>query len=483
MDMTDFERHLVVVEHGSRQEEAGDQMLQATVVPEGEAPPTKTTNLRLTDTGGAERFLQRYGNDVRYCYPLKRWFLFDGQRWAPDNMGAIFRLAKRVGDILVEEAEVAEDPKAKWALLKFAESRCQSIAGHRAFIALAQSEVPVLSNDMDQDPFLLTVLNGTINLLQTGELRPHNRNDMISKLAPVRYDPQAWCPLWKLFLDRIFDGNSPLIEYLQRVVGYSLTGDTREKGLFILHGNGDNGKTTFLNAIQSLLGINEYATSTSPATFLATKYARIPNDVAALRGARFVAAVEVDSGQHLAEALIKQLTGGDIISSRFMRSEFFNQKPAFKIFIACNHRPEIRGRDDGIWGRINLIPFEVQIPGAQQDRQLGDKLKSELPGILNWALEGCLRWQREGLTPPKEVVQATNRYRRKMDPLGGFIDAWCLVGPGYEVMASRLYQAYCSFKGDQEVTQKKFSMLLAERGFAKRHVTEGTRWLGIRLKP
>jgi putative DNA primase/helicase len=272
---------------------------------------------------------------------------------------------------------------------------------------------PVIPEHLDQDPWLFNVENGTIDL-KTGELRPHERGALITKLAPVQYDREAECPTWWKFLMRIFNGNLALIEFLQKAVGYALTGSTREQCLFFLHGLGANGKSTLLEIIHTLLG--DYAHRTSSETFLIKKSGGIPNDVAALRGARLVGAVEVESGRRLAEVLIKEMTGGDRISARFLHAEWFDFKPEFKIFLAANHKPVIRGTDHAIWRRIHLIPFNVQIPKPEQDRDLPEKLKAELPGILNWALEGCQMWQLYGLEPPAEVQAATQDYREEMDP-------------------------------------------------------------------
>jgi putative DNA primase/helicase len=442
--------------------------------------------LRLTDKGAAERMIAQHGPDLRYCYPWKKWLVFDGKRWAPDSTGAVFRCAKNVSPILYAEAAAAKDKEERKALAQFA-IKCESADRQRAFLTSAQSEpdIPVLPEHLDGDPWLLNVLNGTIDL-RTGDLRAHNRADMITKLVPVEYDQGATCPFtWLSFLQTVLAGNAALIKFLQKAIGYALTGSTREQSLFFLYGLGANGKSTLLDIILRLLA--DYGKRTSGETFLVKKGGQIPNDIAALRGARFVAAVEVESGRRLAEVLIKEMTGGDTISARFLHAEFFEFKPEFKIFLAANHKPVIRGTDHAIWRRVHLIPFDVQIPEEQQDKELPAKLQAELPGILNWAIEGCLLWQREGLMPPQEVTEATEGYREEMDPISDFIAECCIVAPGASVKAKELYGAYTEWAEDNKekkpLSLTAFGLTLTDRGFQKGRGSAGV-WFryGIGLK-
>jgi putative DNA primase/helicase len=309
---------------------------------------------------------------------------------------------------------------------------------------------------------------------------------MITKLVPVEYDQGATCPFtWLSFLQTVLAGNAALIKFLQKAIGYALTGSTREQSLFFLYGLGANGKSTLLDIILRLLA--DYGKRTSGETFLVKKGGQIPNDIAALRGARFVAAVEVESGRRLAEVLIKEMTGGDTISARFLHAEFFEFKPEFKIFLAANHKPVIRGTDHAIWRRVHLIPFDVQIPEEQQDKELPAKLQAELPGILNWAIEGCLLWQREGLMPPQEVTEATEGYREEMDPISDFIAECCIVAPGASVKAKELYGAYTEWAEDNKekkpLSLTAFGLTLTDRGFQKGRGSAGV-WFryGIGLK-
>jgi len=350
----------------------------------------------------------------------------------------------------------------------------------RAMIALAESEpgVPVLPDILDADPWLLTVANGTLDL-RSGELLAHDPELFSTKLIEVEYDPAADCPSWLRFLDEILSGDDGTIRFLQRAIGYSLTGDTSERCLFVLYGGGANGKTTFLEVIRATMG--DYALRTPTETLLLKRSGSVPNDVARLRGARFVSASESEEGRRLAESLIKDLTGGDTISARFMRAEWFDFVPECKVWLGTNHKPEIRGTDQAIWDRIRLIPFEVTIPEKKQDKQLADKLKGELPGILAWAVQGCLDWQREGLGVTEKVKAATKAYREEMDILAGFIEDCCIEGADKEALAGDLHQAYKDWGGD--LSQRKFGRALRERGYEKgRHPsTRRITWRGLGL--
>jgi len=264
------------------------------------------------------------------------------------------------------------------------------------------------------------------------------------------------------------DGNKELIGFLQRAVGYSLTGDTSEQVLFILYGTGNNGKTTFLTTIGSLLG--DYALQTPTETLLIKRNTTIPNDIARLKGARLVTAIEAEEGRRLAEALVKQMTGGDRLAARFLHAEWFEFTPAHKIFLGTNHKPVIRGTDLAIWRRIRLVPFSVVIPEEKRDKHFAQKLLPELPGILNWALQGCLTWQREGLKTPREVQEATSAYKAEMDQLAGFLDDCCITRKGQRVRGNELYKAYrewCERNTERAISGTRFGRRLVERGINK----------------
>jgi putative DNA primase/helicase len=309
-------------------------------------------------------------------------------------------------------------------------------------VSLAQSELPVTPKDLDQHPWLLTVRNGTLDL-QTAERREHSRDDLITKLAPVEYDPKATCPRWDAFLNEIFKSDHELVAYVQRVIGYALTGSTKEQCYFILYGTGANGKSTLLETVKAILG--DYAKTTPTETLLLKRGERISNDVARLHGARFVSATEAESNKRLAEALMKQLTGEDAVTARFLHQEFFEFAPAFKMFLAVNHLPVIQSTDPATWRRIHRIPFDVTFLKDKQDKTLREKLLAELPGILAWAVRGCLDWQQHGLNPPGAVVKATAEYKSAMDTLAMFLNECCMADHNAWTATMELYQAYTAW--------------------------------------
>jgi putative DNA primase/helicase len=275
-------------------------------------------------------------------------------------------------------------------------------------------------------------------------------------------------------------GNADLIRYLQRIFGYALTGDTREQCFFILHGVGANGKTTMTTAMANAVG--GYAQHTPTETLLVKRNDTIPNDIARLHGTRLVTAAEADFDRRLAEALVKQMTGGDKMTARFLHGEFFEFTPTFKVFLAVNHKPVVRGTDHAIWRRIRLVPFEVTIPDAEQDKALPEKLESERAGLLRWAVEGCLAWQREGLEPPKAVTEATADYRDEMDAVGAFLDECCTRDPGAETTAARLFERYsewCEEHSEKPMSKIELGARLAEKGFTRGRTKAGRFWRGL----
>ena len=449
------------------------------------ASPTSYAGFPLTDYGNAQRMAARHGNDLRYCRDWKKFLVWDSRRWVVDRTDAVMRLAKETVRAIYAEAASASDADDRKQIANHAK-KSESEMRLKAMIELVKSEpgIGVVPQQLDTDPWLLAVENGVVNL-RTGILRPHDRADLITKIAPVRFDAQATCPTWNAFLERIMSERQPLIAFVQRVVGYTLCGDTSERSLFVLHGVGANGKSTLLDTIRSLLG--DYAARTPVETLLVKHGNSIPNDVARLQGKRYVYASEADEGRRLAEALVKDLTGGDRISARYLYGEFFEFTPEFKLFLATNHKPEIRGTDNGIWDRIKLIPFDVRIPEGERDRNLGAKLRGELSGILNWAVQGCLDMQRDGLIPPVEVRSATEGYRSEMDQIASFIEDCCDEGPHLFVISGHLYETYtnwCDQNRERALTQKAFATQLKARDFVPGKGAQGIRlWEGIGLKP
>jgi len=443
------------------------------------------TRHHASDLGNARRLVSRHGGDIRYCYPWAKWLVWDGRRWKLDDSGEIYRRAKETVAAIYREAAAADDATERKDLAKHA-LRSEAEARINAMVSLAESEpgIPVRPDDLDRNPWLLTVGNGTVNL-QTGQLQAHDRTDLITKLAPVIYDELATCPTWDAFLDRVLASKSDLVDFVQRAIGYSLTGRTVERVAFILHGVGRNGKTTLLETMTATMG--DYGDRTPTETLLAKRDTGIPNDVAALKSLRFAFASEAEEGRRLDEAKVKDLTGGDTISARFMRGEWFSFRPEFKLWLGTNHKPVIRGTDHAIWDRLRLIPFEVRIPEHEQDKNLRDKLLAEAPGILAWAVQGCLSWQRDGLGAPQDVTAATAAYRTEQDVLGSFIADACVEHADARVTAKDLhlaYQQWCDETGERPLTQKAVGQRLAERGFESARMGKArTRtWLGIGLR-
>jgi len=436
-----------------------------------------------TDTGNAERLADRHGANLRYCHPWGKWLVYDGTRWRVDDRGAVVRLAKDTARSIFEEAKEATTDEAakrlgKWASSSLSEGKLKSMIG------LAQSEpgIPVLPEELDVPTDLLNVLNGTIDLL-SGELREHRREDLITKIAPVEYAPEAKAPTWHRTLERVLP-SAALRAFFKKLCGYALTGDVSEQLLAVLYGTGANGKSTILNALLTVLG--DYGMQAAPDLLLAKKGSH-PTELADLFGMRCVASIEVEDGSRLAESLVKQLTGGDRVKARRMRQDFWEFEPTHKVLMACNHKPQVRGTDNAIWRRIKLVPFTETIPAAEQDKALPDKLRAEAAGILAWAVEGCLEWRREGLQAPEEVREATGAYRAEMDVLGAFLRECCELGSEYNVAAKDLYGAYrfwCEDNGERPETQRRFGSRLTERGGFERYrggSDGGHRWRGVQL--
>jgi putative DNA primase/helicase len=455
------------------------------LAPKGSTHPQEIIpGFSLSDLGNARRLVAQHGQDLRYCHLSKKWLVWTGQVWAIDSTGEVIRRAKMTPVQLYQEAAAAGE-KEREAIARFA-LRSEHESRIRGMIALAQSEpdIPITPGQMDANPWLLNCLNGTVDL-QTGKLRAHARADLITRMAPVEFNPVATCPRWEKFLSHIQKSNQDVVSFIQRILGYALTGDCREQCLFLLWGSGANGKSTLLAIISAILG--NYAIQTPTETLLAKQRGEIPNDIARLNGPRFVTALEAAQGRRLAEPLVKQLTGQDTIAARFLFGEYFDFKPQFKLFLGTNHKPIIKDTSHAMWRRIRLIPFPVEIPDDEQDKTLPDALFTEAPGILAWMVRGCLSWQFGGLSVPDEVTAATGGYRAEMDVLGDFISECCIVTPGASAAATDLYKNYTSWADEngekRPFSQKVFGITLAERGFERTRGHGGkTIWQGIGVK-
>ncbi len=393
----------------------------------------------LTDTGNAARFAARNKDRVRFVHG-RGWVIWDETRWQQDATGQIMELAKELARTIHKEAAGINDSAISAAVRKHAKASLQA-PKLKAMLELAQSEpdLAAKSLQLDSHEMLFGVANGVINL-KTGKLQAAERADMLTLHSNVIFDAEAQCPRFLAFIDQVTGGDRQLANYLQRVVGYALTGLTTEQCLFFLYGKGLNGKSTFLNVIKAVVGA-DFAKQTPSETLMARRTSGT-NDIARLQNVRVVIANEVEDGSLLAESLVKQMTGGEAMTAKFHYAEYFEYQPKFKLFIAGNHKPTIRGRDDGIWRRIRLVPFVVTISPAQKDPYLQDKLVAELPGILNWAIKGCLDWQRNGLGEPGVVTDAVSSYREEMDVIGQWLGECCTVAANLESKAGDAYRSY-----------------------------------------
>jgi putative DNA primase/helicase len=440
---------------------------------------------KWTEYGNAERLIDAHGADLRHS-PGLGWMVWDGQRWRRDEDGEAMRRMKRtVRAMWVELSEIDEELwRSFHGFVRSSENERRLIAALR----LAESEPGIATavDAFDADPFLLAVANGTIDL-RTGGLRPHRREDLITKSSSVVYKPGARSELWERFLAKVTDGDPELQGFLQRAAGYSLTGDTGEEKLFFAHGPAATGKSTFLEALKAVLG--EFATTTDFETFLKRKGDRgIPNDIARLAGTRMVVSIEVDEGKQLAAGLVKTLTGGDTVAARFLRREFFEFKPQFKLWLAANDRPQVSATDSGVWRRIVQIPFTVEIPEGERDPELKRRLTTDpeiQSVILAWAVEGCVAWQQEGLAVPDRVKAYTEEYRQENDPLQDFLDQCCRLDPSARTQRGDLkrgYDQWARANFGPALSDRKFAELLKLRGISDGGKRRDQRtWQGIAL--
>jgi putative DNA primase/helicase len=433
--------------------------------PRAEAEDAGLRHFPFTDAGNGERLVKIHGRNIRYCHPTKTWYCWDGRLWTPDSNGRLMDFAKDIARHLYHEAAEIEDsaqraPCAKWA------RQSESTEKRRAAIIAAQSEpgIPVQMSDFDTDPWLLCCLNGVLDL-RTGALQPHRREDYITRMAPVEYDPEARCEEWERFLGETCGGNEEFVRFLQEAVGYSLTGDTREEKLFFVHGAGATGKSTFLEAVKATLG--SYAKVADFDSFVQRREAGgVRDDIAELAGRRFIVSIEVDEGRKLAEGLVKQLTGRDTIRARFLYQGGFEFVPQGKFWLAANSAPRVRDNDAALWRRILRIPFDRVVPEDRRDPTLKARLRDTSvsgPGILAWAVKGCLRWQREGLRVPDLVKVATEEYREEMDPLKDFLADCCVLNENAWVPSADLYKHYEAWTRENRVQFPLDAKGLAER--------------------
>lgn len=451
----------------------------------GSASQQKPKLYTFDDMGNAERFVDLFGENVRYCYTEKKWYFYNTQKWCVDNIGAAERMADRAVKAMNAELKIYaqtdadEGTEMEKAFNKHLQSS-RSNKSKRAMLAEVQHHVPVLPAQLDRYRMKLNTPGGVINL-KTGELSEHKPEYYFTKITSVDYSSTADCPRWLRFLDDIFGGDKDLIRYIQKAIGYSLTGSTAEQCAFFLYGTGKNGKSTFLDVLRDVFG--DYAANIQPETIMVknSSGSAINSDIARLKGARLVTSVEPNEGVRINEGLLKQLTGDDAVTARKLYAEEFEFKPEFKLWMATNHKPIIRGTDTGIWRRIHMIPFTVAIPDEKVDKNLSHKLKAEMTAIFKWCVDGCRLWQEEGLKMPRAVLDSVREYRREMDVISAFINDECVEQSA--VAAKVLYAAYCKWaerNNEYCMSNTKFGIEIGKR-YEKVKLPKGIYYNGISL--
>lgn len=441
-------------------------------------------NRSTDDTGNAQRFLDRYGDIVRYSYNRDRFYIYNGQYWEIDNSGRVRVLIdKTIEDMKNEKIFVPEGMEEEDAYNAFQKhiKNSRNNTAKKRMVDELKHHIPVLPEEFDPNDMLINTQNGYVSL-STGEQSEEDKEKMFSMVTDAELTESQRPEIWMDFLNDIFDHDKEVIEFVQRAVGYSLTGSTREQVMFILHGKGRNGKSLFIETIRSILGT--YTDNIQAKTLMVKRGDTINNDVAKLQGVRLVTSSEPSEGFRFDEGLIKQLTGGDTVTARFLYGEEFNFDPKFKIWVTTNHKPIVRGTDDGIWRRLLLIPFDVQIPEDKVDKDLKYKLLREAPAILNWAIEGCVKWQEDGLKIPERIRDASDGYRKEMDVLEQFVADECIVADGERVGAAELYNVYKEWADETEaykMNRNKFGQKMKEK-FEDKRLNTGIHYMGVNIR-
>jgi putative DNA primase/helicase len=418
----------------------------------------RTEDSRLpafSDEALALRFAELHANDLRFVAAWGRWLSWDGMRWQFDDTLAAYDLVRKIC-----RAAAAECNKGKIAALL---ASAKTVAAVER-LARSDRRLAATVDQWDTDSWSLNTPDGIVDL-PTGKRRPHRAASYMTKITAVAPDAARPTPAWIVFLDRITGGDAELVAFLRRMAGYSLTGVTSEHALFFIYGTGANGKSTFVNAVTAVAG--DYHRTAPIETFTASAVERHPTDLAGLRGARLVTSVETEEGRRWAESKIKALTGGDKIAARFMRQDFFEFTPAFKLVIAGNHKPGLRSVDEAIRRRFHLVPFTVTIPEPERDKNLGDRLRDEWPGILAWMIAGCIDWQERGLDAPPAVTAATAAYLEAEDAIAAWIDDNGTRDPNAWETTKTLFaswKAWADGAGEYAGTLKRFIQNLEARG-------------------
>ncbi|MBF0121351.1 MAG: bifunctional DNA primase/polymerase [Desulfobacterales bacterium] len=443
---------------------------------------TTRKKYNLTEYGNAERLVDKFGDNIRYCPQMKNWLIWDGKRWKMDKLNKITALAKETIREIYIEASAIEDEKDRKTLISHAlQSEKASSLENMIKLATSEPTVVISQEQLNSNPMLLNCVNGTIDL-KTGELKSHNKFDYITKVIPVDYNQSAKCPVFDKFIHQIMNNNLNLIDYLCRIFGYTLTGNMKEQCYFIFFGDGSNGKSTMLNIFRKLLG--GYAKCIDFNT-IAYDGDKTRTDLARLVGSRLVISSEIDFKRAVNETVVNRITGQDALTVRFLYGKDFEYNPEFKLFVSGNHKPNIKGTKHATWRRIKLIPFNVKFEDKEQDKELFSKLSSELAGILAWAVRGCLSWQESGLNPPQEVQDAVKNYREETDTLGKFMSDCCIINFSESIKSSDFYKRYvlwCDENGETITGKKQFTTELIERGYKKIKSSGFEHWHGLSLR-
>jgi putative DNA primase/helicase len=454
-----------------------------------EGPTGEPKAFALTDLGNAHRMRHRHGANLRYCHPFKSWLHFNGAVWPTDQTGLIYRLASDTARAIDDEVSQCGDDDQRKRLRQHA-TRTESERGLKAMVTLLQSleGIPVLPSDLDANPWIINTPSGTVDL-KGGKCSEHRREDLCTRITNAPFDPEADCPTWRAFLARCTGGDETLEAYLQKAVGYSLTGDRSEQVLFFLHGPPAAGKSTFLDVIEWVLGT--YATHTAFNVFLEGIGDKPTHEIARLDGARFVSASETKSGRKWDEGLINSVTGDARITARHLYQEAFDFTPVFTLWLGANDKPRTLDGEGGIWRRLKVIPFTQSIPLEERDGDLLEKLKAEGAGILRWAVEGCLAWQElrsrgvMGLDEPEAVTEQTRGYRQEMDTVEDFIADCCATVREASVTTANLYAAYtawCDEVDRSALSKVALGHRLGAMGFRPGKVNRAKGWHGIGLR-
>lgn len=447
--------------------------------------PSAPPEFALTDLGNAKRLAHQYGTNIRYVQGYGRIY-WTGIQWVRDRTSNWESLARQVFRSIYNEAAEEQDPDRRKAIAKHAK-QSESWRALNAMLKYAETlqGIAIDMADLDNDPWLLNTIGGIVDL-RTGECIPHDPEALLTRVCAADYDPEATCPTWERFVGEVLGGDEELIAFVQRFAGYCLTGDVGEQVIMFCHGLGANGKSTFVETLLSLLGGSDfgYSSAAAPGLLIARHGEQHPTEVADLRGRRLVATTEIGEGKRFDEEQVKKLTGGDTLTARYMREDFFSFQPTHKIIVSANHKPTVRATDLGIWRRLLMVPFNVTFPPEQRDRQLPEKLRNELPGILQWAIRGCLEWQRIGLAPPKRVTDETDAYRASQDVVGRWLADCCRMDRSMWASSSDLFASYTAWakaNGEFEGSAKRLSEALIERGCTPEKLkhTRGLKGVGL----